>query len=276
MMPSAASAPTFTASAPPSLLLSELPEDALCHVLAVLQSPRDLCRAGACCRALLTTTRSDTLWESVCCREFPLDDLRRIYSQCFRGRNVVHPLSLDPPQHLRATLHCWRADAPVRTEDGAIADWCHIFQALAYWPFPAKAVRFGADTTSLLYIFECPAETTPDSDQAHPGGVYNLFARTSGQTNHVHRGHWRWVPRAEPRTWRLSPAGSTGGKDKLAAFSDDYTNLTICSRVAGAHSDDGRQRASGGVPFHSNIPPLWRKIVDNDSLVLKLGHSKRL
>ena len=271
-MPSASE--PATVSAPP-LLLAELPEDALCHVLAALQSSRDICRTGACCRALLTATRSDTLWESVCCREFPLDGLRRIHSQCFRGRNVAEPLSFDAPQHLRATLHRWRVDAPVRTEAGAIADWYHIFRALVYWPFPAKVVRFGADTTSLLYIFECPAETTPESGQAHAGGIYHLFARTAGQTNHVHQGHWRWVPRAEPRTWRLSPAGSTGGNDKLAVLSDDYTNLTISNRVAGGHPDDG-QRASGGVPFHSNIPPLWRKIVEKESLVVELGHSKRL
>lgn len=284
--PRARMEPSASESAPAPLLLSELPEDALCRVMAALQSPRDICRTGACCQALLTATRSDALWECVCCRAFPLEELRRIHLQCFRGRHVADPFSFDQSQCLRAILQCWRADAPVCSTDGAIADWYHIFRALAYWPFPAKVVRFGADTTSLLYIFECPAEPAADSGHAHAGGIYNLFARTSGQTNHIHQGRWRWVPQVRlgtvgqkwgsPRSWQLSPAGSNGGKDKLVVLSDDYTHLTISNSAAGGHPANGQRAGSGVVPFHSNIPPLWRKVVEKDSLVLELGHSKRL
>ena len=268
------SIPTTLEPVVPPLLLSELPEDALCRVLSALQSPRDVCRAGACCRALLTGSRSDSVWECLCCRAFPLYALRKVHTQCFRGRNVADPFSVDPPQALRTTLQCWRADA---SDSGVpTADWLRIFRSLAYWPFPAKVVRFGADTTSLLYLFECPTEAA-DGGHPHAGGIYNLFARTAGQTNHVHQGRWSWVdsPKTAMRAWRLSPAGSTGGK--RAVLSEDYTRLTISSGGEGSVASAGRGTGGCGVvPFHSNIPPLWREVVEKDSLVLELGHSKRV
>ena len=302
--------------------LPELPADVLTRILAELHLARDVCNAGASCRLLHTATRTAALWEQLVHRAFPTAGLREVHSRCFRGRKVVDPFSLESPQPLLATLLSWCVDSPGSpppTGSGADADadaapepepepedpgsdWRHIFRTLTQWPFPAKVVRYGADETSLLYMFESPpTNDTPPAgvelancstaappamverkQQDQHGGDYNLFARTSGQTNHVHKGRWTRVAGQSAVTWRLSPAGSSGSNYKLAVFSRDYTQVTISSGSSsgggggGGGSGGGSSSESGRVPFHSSIPPLWRKVVEKDSLLLQLGHSKRM
>ena len=292
--------------------LPELPAYAICHILERLD-PLCVVRVGSTCRLLHAACLSDRLWSRLVGGAFPTGTLREVHSRCFRGRKVADPFALGDP--LLHTLQCFCGHPLLQPSAGAAGaaaesgEWLCVFRSLSRWPFPAEAkvVRYGADETSLLYMFEAPEGVTggssgePEAEpEAEPaatadtaaapataaepsttcsGGVYHLYARTSVQTNHIHKGSWQpmGLPPAagdsseqlqQGHGWRLTPNGHAGTNHTLATFNADYSELTIT----------GAGRGGGGgaeVPFHSNIPPLWRQAVEKP-LVLQLGHMKQV